>query len=239
VIVIWVVDTDAARRALVRGLLRCPQPDCVGVLRGWASARTRSIRHAGSDVELTPDRARCASCRVTHVLLPAFYVPRRAYSVEVIGAALLGKADGRGHREIADGLGVPAATVRGWLRGVQRGASALIAQAITAAGSAGVGWFDHRSPASWRGGELAEALDALAVAARGFARPYLDPATAGFTGGVFTGIDYLGLLAAQHRRDMEDRLRVADPEDRLSTLPPWHQVNLITGGRLLTAARGG
>jgi hypothetical protein len=49
VIVIWVVDTDAARRALTRGLLRCPQGGLrgQGVLRGWASARTRHIRLPG------------------------------------------------------------------------------------------------------------------------------------------------------------------------------------------------
>jgi hypothetical protein len=34
----------------------------------------------------------------------------------VIGAALLGKASGRGHRPIARALGRPASTVRGWLR---------------------------------------------------------------------------------------------------------------------------
>ncbi|MGW1163304.1 helix-turn-helix domain-containing protein [Streptomyces sp. NPDC002513] len=35
---------------------------------------------------------------------------------EVIGAALEMKATGAGHRAIADWLGRPAATVRGWLR---------------------------------------------------------------------------------------------------------------------------
>lgn len=172
------------------------------------------------------------------MLLPVFCVPRRAYSVEVIGAALLGKADGRGHRDIAAGLGVPAATVRGWVRAAQGCAQALIGQAITVAASAGVGRFDGRSPASGRGNGLADALDDLGVAARGFARSNLESATAG-CGGVFTGIDYLGLLAAQHRRHLKDRLHLADPEDQLATLPPWHQVNVITGGRLLTAVPGG
>ncbi|WP_412075581.1 helix-turn-helix domain-containing protein [Streptomyces xanthophaeus] len=36
--------------------------------------------------------------------------------VEVIGAALEMKAAGAGHRTIADRLGRPATTVRGWLR---------------------------------------------------------------------------------------------------------------------------
>ncbi|MBE1609626.1 DUF6431 domain-containing protein [Actinopolymorpha pittospori] len=113
---IWVVDVDAARRPLLRGRLRCPQPDCAGVLRSWASARTRSLRlPGGCEVGVTPDRVRCGTCRGTHVLLPAFYVPRRAYSAEVIGAELVGNVDGHGYRQIAAGLGVPAATVRGWL----------------------------------------------------------------------------------------------------------------------------
>jgi hypothetical protein len=53
---------------------------------------------------------------VTHVLLPVTVLLRRAYAADVIGAALLGRAEGSGHRRIAGRLRVPAATVRGWLR---------------------------------------------------------------------------------------------------------------------------
>jgi hypothetical protein len=53
---------------------------------------------------------------VTHVLLPVTVLSRRAYAVEVVGAALLARAGGSGHRRIGLALGVPAATVRGWLR---------------------------------------------------------------------------------------------------------------------------
>ncbi len=41
---------------------------------------------------------------------------RRADAVVVIGAALLAKAAGQGHRPIAVLLGRPESTVRGWLR---------------------------------------------------------------------------------------------------------------------------
>ena len=41
---------------------------------------------------------------------------RRRDSVEVIGAALTAKAKGEGHRRIAQTLGRPPSTVRGWLR---------------------------------------------------------------------------------------------------------------------------
>jgi hypothetical protein len=51
------------------------------------------------------------------VLLPVFCLLRRAYTVAVIGAALAAKAAlGLGHRLAAVRLGVPAGTVRGWLR---------------------------------------------------------------------------------------------------------------------------
>ena len=50
------------------------------------------------------------------MLLPVTVLLRRAYAVEVIGAAVVARAGGAGHRRIAEGLGVPAATVRGWLR---------------------------------------------------------------------------------------------------------------------------
>lgn len=41
---------------------------------------------------------------------------RRADGVAVIGAALVAKAAGAGHRRIAAGNGRPVSTVRGWLR---------------------------------------------------------------------------------------------------------------------------
>ena len=37
-------------------------------------------------------------CLVTHVLLPVTVLLRRAYAAEVIGAALLARAAGQGHR---------------------------------------------------------------------------------------------------------------------------------------------
>jgi hypothetical protein len=50
------------------------------------------------------------------VLLAASMLLRRADGVVVIGAALLAKAAGSGHRTIAAGNGRPPGTVRGWLR---------------------------------------------------------------------------------------------------------------------------
>ncbi|WP_328421623.1 helix-turn-helix domain-containing protein [Micromonospora sp. NBC_00389] len=53
------------------------------------------------------------------MLLPGSLLPRRAVATEVIGAALLAKAQGRGWRRIATELGRPPATVRRWLRAVR------------------------------------------------------------------------------------------------------------------------
>lgn len=50
------------------------------------------------------------------MLLPVRVLLRRRDSVEVIGAALLANQAGAGHRRISAEVGVPATTVRGWLR---------------------------------------------------------------------------------------------------------------------------
>ena len=97
---------------LVEGRLSCPP--CGGVLTGWGHARERTVR--GLAGRLRPRRARCSGCARTHVLLPVSVLARRADAVAVIGAALVARAQGRGHRPIAADLGVPECTVRGWLR---------------------------------------------------------------------------------------------------------------------------
>lgn len=72
-----------------------------------------------------PRRTRCSGCGRTHVLLAASLLARRADDVAVIGAALLARAAGAGHRTIAAGNGRPASTVRGWLRRFGRRAEQL------------------------------------------------------------------------------------------------------------------
>lgn len=109
-----------------------------------------------------PRRACCHSCETTHVLLPAWSVPRRRDGTEVIGHALLAKAQGDGHRTIAARLGRPPATVRGWLRAATRQAEALCASAVR--------WTRAVDPAAEplapAGPPLADAIDALGAAAR-------------------------------------------------------------------------
>ncbi|HEY5249757.1 MAG TPA: DUF6431 domain-containing protein, partial [Dermatophilaceae bacterium] len=133
-----------------------------GRLRRWGFARTRSLRSSGGGrVWLRPRRVRCASCRVTHVLLPALAPPHRAYTIEVVGQALLASVLGRSHRRIGADLGVPADTVRDWIRRARARAEWLRVQGTTAA---------HRldpmlpviDPA---GSALGDAMSALATAA--------------------------------------------------------------------------
>lgn len=110
------VDTGApvVERLLLAGQLICPR--CGGVLRPWGHARWRVSRREAGTVRHRPRRARCKGCATTHVLLSAVWFSRRADSGSVIGSALLAKAAGAGHRSIAAALGLPACTVRGWLR---------------------------------------------------------------------------------------------------------------------------
>lgn len=111
-------DPVVVERMLVGGELRCP--DCAGELRPWGHARVRGVREAATSTagvrRVRPRRSWCAGCRATHVLLPSLMLVRRADAVAVIGAALMAKAAGAGHRVIAVLVGRPESTVRGWLR---------------------------------------------------------------------------------------------------------------------------
>lgn len=108
------VEADLVRveSRLAAGQVECPR--CPVALRPWGWARRRRVH--GLATTLRPRRARCPACLVTQVLLPVTVLSRRAYATDVIGAALSARADGHGHRSIGTRLGVPAATVRGWLR---------------------------------------------------------------------------------------------------------------------------
>ncbi|MFI5960124.1 helix-turn-helix domain-containing protein [Cryptosporangium sp. NPDC051539] len=68
---------------------------------------------------------------MTHVLLAVSCLLRRADGVDVIGAALVWKAAGLGHRPIAARLGRPEGTVRGWLRAFTANAETVRAAVMT------------------------------------------------------------------------------------------------------------
>jgi hypothetical protein len=115
---IGIADPGQAETALTAGALACP--GCTRPLRPWGHARTRTVRDHGPTVlALRPRRARCRTCRVTHVLLPAAVTPRRADTTAVIGSALLASARGTGNRRVAVQLDRPLSTVRRWVRAVR------------------------------------------------------------------------------------------------------------------------
>ena len=168
-------DLVGVESRLTAGQVDCP--DCPGVLRPWGWARPRGVHGIGG--VLRPRRGRCGVCLVTHVLLPVTVLLRRAYAAEVIGAALLARAAGRGHRWIGAALLVPAATVRGWLRVMAGRLDAARVHLLQVAHRAGV---DMSVPEAlgcpWR--DLLAALGAATAAVTGRFGPVgvLGPVTA-------------------------------------------------------------
>jgi hypothetical protein len=157
---IEVFDTAAARIALARRKLGCP--DCGQPLRPWGHARERTVRDLdGTLVRLRPDRTFCIGRDVTHVVLDAGLLPRRAYAAGLIGQALVAAALGSGHRRIARELAVPAGTVRGWIRGARRSAAELRITGIRTV----VAFDQDALPARVRPDELGCALELLGAAA--------------------------------------------------------------------------
>ena len=110
---------------------------------------------------MRPDRALCPGCEVTHVVLDAGLIPRRAYAGGLIGQALVAAARGSGHRRIARDLAVPAGTVRGWIRGARRSAAQLRITGIRTV----VAFDQDALPARGRPDELGCALEHLGAAA--------------------------------------------------------------------------
>lgn len=104
-------DPVAVEARLVGGRVGCPV--CPGVLRAWGWARRRRVLGLGP---VRPRRARCASCRVTQVLLPVTVLARLGHSAGVVWAALVARGRGLGHRRVAGLVGAAETTVRGWLR---------------------------------------------------------------------------------------------------------------------------
>ena len=103
----------AAGREVELGPKECPT--CARVMGGW-SGYWRSVRDsAGYWQRIWAPRARCRSCRKTHVLLPSFVLCGRLDLVDRIGAVLEEVAEGRPVGRAAAGVGIARSTVRGWV----------------------------------------------------------------------------------------------------------------------------
>ena len=154
------LDAAAVEHDLRTGVLGCPWVGCGGSLGPWGWARERLVRGAG---RLLPRRGRCRGCGRTQVLLPASVLLRRADAVTVIGAALLAKAGGAGHRPIAGVLNVPSGTVRGWLRRLAGVAQRVLAILAVSAAQLGTE-FVPPAPTADPVAAVVEMLGALAAA---------------------------------------------------------------------------
>src|SRR5450755_1820481 len=80
------ITPDQVEAALAAGELVCPA--CSGPLSPWGYARSRVVRLRHEACSVTPRRAQCPACESTHVISPAWLVPRRRDGAEVIGEAL-------------------------------------------------------------------------------------------------------------------------------------------------------
>jgi len=101
-----VASAAQGQTALDAGALACP--GCAALLRPWGWTKPRRARARDGRIGLTRlRRARCGGCGVSHVLLPAAWLPRRLDEVDLIGAALLGAGCGAGHRRLAACLNRP------------------------------------------------------------------------------------------------------------------------------------
>ena len=82
---LFVVDPDAAKVALRARMIGCREENCPGRLQPWSSARPRTVSVGpGARVRLVPDRGVCKTCRATHTLLPAWYVPGRSCGADFL-----------------------------------------------------------------------------------------------------------------------------------------------------------
>jgi hypothetical protein len=161
------VDDVVVESDLRAGRLVCPLPGCGGRLGPWGWARKRVVRGLGEP--LRPRRSRCSpgsGCGATHVLLPGSVLLRRADAVDVIGRALLAAAGGLGQRRVAEQVGRPVSTVRGWLARVTRVADRVLA--VFGAVAAGFGAeFVPPAPVS---GLVAAVVEMLGVLGRAVGR---------------------------------------------------------------------
>jgi len=159
-VLIVCAEVGLVETVLGDGGLSCPS--CREALRPWGHARPRVLRCRSGDRRLRPRRARCRGCRGTHVLLPDVCLLRRQDEVSVIGAAIVASVAGVGYRRIARGVGVPADTVRGWLRRFAERAELLRGHFTRCA----VALDPELGPVMPTGSGIVDAVEAIAVAGR-------------------------------------------------------------------------
>jgi hypothetical protein len=179
------VEPDPARveSRLRAGEYRCPP--CGGELRPWGFGASRRLRRVGEVIGLRPRRSRCASCLVTHVLLPTIALLRRRDVAEVIGTALSSRfAEGSSREKVARAAGVHGDTARGWMRRFAARAEEIRALFTS---------FAHRldaslGPITARGSGPSDALEAIGAAAMAASRRFGPVAPWQFAAAVSAGM---------------------------------------------------
>jgi hypothetical protein len=159
---------DARGRVEVARPQRCPVcgHDRL-IFDGW---RPRHTRRGPVDIQ----RVRCAAAEghapgghKSHSLVPDVLVAGRVDLASVIGWALAAKAGGAGHRRIAVRWGVPASTVRGWLRRAAARGAAVAGRLLATAAAADP---SSRAPPGFEGlGAVGMVVVAARVAAQAYA----------------------------------------------------------------------
>ena len=136
-------DPSSINTDLLGGALGCPRPGCAGVLGPWGWARIRWVRVTPQrHVSHQPRRARCRACHRTHVLASLATYPRRVDSIDTVGAAVVAAAAGLEHLQVAELVGLPATTVRDWIRRARINAEDIrvIATTVEAVGRMLAAW---------------------------------------------------------------------------------------------------
>jgi len=118
-------------------------------------------------------------------LLPVSLLLRRAYLADLIFSALSSAATGSGHRSIGVELGIPASTVRGWIRVMTARAGEVRNYLLNIAVAAGVEVSVPKATGSGCGDVIA-AID-VAQAALGYRFGGVGPGGSGGLVGAVTG----------------------------------------------------
>lgn len=117
--IVFVLEVAVEAWLVAAGRVEVPRPgSCPSCGHGWLCFDgwyPRETRRGRVSIQ----RVLCGNkhcVQRSHSLLPDVLVSGRVDLASLIGWALEAKASGKGHRPIAADLGVPASTVRGWLR---------------------------------------------------------------------------------------------------------------------------
>lgn len=103
----------------------CPNCRCAGNFTGHGRYR-RHLVVVGSSTSVDVRRVRCASCGVTHAVLPEGVVPYRAYSEGFVLAVLSAWASGSSNAQVRSSFGISESTRRRIVSSARRRVCALL-----------------------------------------------------------------------------------------------------------------